>query len=104
MKKSVTWGKVIVFLFVAAALALTAAVQAGTSYEYSPGELNGNSGLAIFRAARYVYHNVRCIYIDGISTITLARAEGSRAIVLPGHHVLKLFYTPSAYGTTYLSE
>jgi len=104
MKKSFTRGKIIVFLFVAAALALTAAVQAGTGYEYSRGELNGNSGLAIFRAADYGYHNGLCIYIDGISIITLARGEGYRAIVRPGHHVLKVLNTPSPYGKTYFTE
>lgn len=64
----------------------------------------GNSGLTIFRAADYGYHNGLCIYIDGIPIVTLARGEGYRAVIRPGHHLLKVLNTPSPYGKTNFTE
>ena len=104
MKNSSSAGKLIIVLFAAVNLAITTAVHAGTGYEYSRGELMGNSGLTIFRAADYGNHNGLCIYIDGIPIVVLARGEGYRAMLRPGHHVLKVVNTPSPYGKTYFTE
>ena len=104
MKECYSSGKLIVLLFVATSLAITAAVRAGSGYDYSRSELMGNSGLTIFRAADYGYQNGLCIYIDGIPIVTLARGEGYRATIRPGHHLLKVMNTPSPYGKTYSTE
>jgi hypothetical protein len=100
MKNSYSAGKFIVVLFATMSLAMTAVMQAGTGYDYSRGELMGNSGLQIFRVADYGYQNGLCIYIDGIPITTLARGEGYRAIVRPGRHLITLMNTPSPYGKT----
>ena len=100
MKNSYSAGKVVTILLGALSLANTAVVQAGTGYDYSRGELMGNSGLQIFRPADYGYQNGLCIYLDGIPITTLARGEGYRAIVRPGRHIITLMNTPSPYGKT----
>jgi len=104
MKKCSWSGKSIVVLFVAANLAVTAAIQAGTGYDYSRSELMGNSGLAIFRCADFGNHIGLAIYIDGIPITTLSRGEGYRAIVRPGHHLLTVTDTPSPYGKTKFTQ
>lgn len=100
MKNSHSTGNLIVLVLAAMNLVITAAAQAGTGYDYSRGELMGNSGLQIFRVADYGYQNGLCIYIDGIPITTLARGEGYRAIVRPGRHLVTLMNTPSPYGKT----
>jgi hypothetical protein len=100
MKKMCASGKLAVLLLLAPVLGMTASVQAGTGYEYPRGELMGNSGLLIWRAADFGNHIGLCIYIDGIPITTLARGEGYRAVVRPGHHMLKVMDTPSPYGKT----
>jgi len=100
MKKCYSGGKLIIFLFLAASFAITASVWAGSGYDYSRGELMGNSGLTIFRAADFGNHLGLCIYIDGIPITTLSRGEGYQAIVRPGHHRLTVTDTPSPYGKT----
>ena len=104
MKNYNSGSKLVVLLFAAINLAVAAAVWAGGGYDYSRGELMGNSGLTIFRAADYGYHNGLCIYIDGIPIVTLARGEGYRAVIRPGHHLLKVLNTPSPYGKTNFTE
>jgi hypothetical protein len=94
-----TW-KLIVLLFATANLALATLAFAGPGYDYSRGELMGNSGLAIFRVADFGYQNGLSIYIDGIPVTTLSLGEGYRAIVRPGRHLLTLTNTPSPYGKT----
>jgi hypothetical protein len=100
MKNSNSAGKLIVFLFAAINLAIAATVSAGPGADYTRGELMGNSGLSIFRAADFGNHLGLCIYIDGIPITTLARGEGYRAIVHPGRHKLTVIDTPSPYGKT----
>ena len=100
MKKCYSGGKVIVLFLVAASFALTASARAGGGYDYSRGELMGNSGLTIFREADFGNHLGLSIYIDGIPITTLARGEGYQAIVRPGHHMLTVTDTPSPYGKT----
>ena len=100
MKKCSWSGKSILVLFVAANLAVTAAIQAGTGYDYSRSELMGNSGLMIWRAADFGNQIGLSIYIDGIPITTLSRGEGYRAVVRPGHHRLTVTDTPSPYGKT----
>lgn len=100
MKNSHSTGTLIVLVLAAINLTIAAAVHAGTGYDYSRGELMGNSGLQIFRVADYGYQNGLCIYIDGIPITTLARGEGYRAIVRPGRHLVTLMNTPSPYGKT----
>jgi len=104
MKNSGSAGKLIAVLFAAMTLTITTAVHGGTGYEYSRSELMGNSGLTIFRVADYGNHNGLCIYIDGIPVTVLSRGEGYRAIIRPGHHVLKVMNTPSPYGKTNYTE
>ncbi len=81
-------------------LAIAAAVSAGGGYDYSRGELMGNSGLMIWRVADFGNHIGLCIYIDGIPITTLSRGEAYQAIVRPGHHLLTVTDTPSPYGKT----
>src|SRR5437879_3076283 len=100
MKKCYLGGKLIVVLFAAMNLATAAAVWAGGGYDYSRGELMGNSGLTIWRAADFGNDLGLSIYIDGIPITTLSRGEGYRAIVRPGHHQLSVTDTPSPYGKT----
>jgi len=100
MKNYNSSSKLIVLLFAAMNLAIVAAVSAGGGYDYSRGELMGNSGLTIFRAADFGNHIGLSIYIDGIPITTLARGEGYQAIVRPGHHRLTVTDTPSPYGKT----
>jgi hypothetical protein len=104
MKKCYSGGKSIVLLFVVAYLAITASVRAGGGYDYSRGELMGNSGLTIFRAADFGNHLGLSIYLDGIPITTLSRGEGYQAIVRPGHHRLTVTDTPSPYGKTRLTH
>ena len=104
MKNYNSGSKLVVLLFAAINLAVAAAVWAGGGYDYSRGELMGNSGLMIWRAADYGYDNGLCIYIDGIPIVTLARGEGYRAIIRPGHHLLRVLNTPSPYGKTRFTE
>ena len=104
MKKSYASGRRIVLLLVATGLAVAAVVQAGTGYDYSRTELMGNSGLVIFRAADFGFLIGLSIYIDGVPITTLARGEGYRAIVRPGHHVLTVLDTPSPYGKTKFTQ
>jgi hypothetical protein len=100
MKNSNSASKLILFAFVVFSLAIVAAVRAGTGAEYSQGELMGNSGLSIFRAADFGNHLGLSIYLDGIPITTLSRGEGYKAIVRPGHHRLTITDTPSPYGKT----
>jgi hypothetical protein len=100
MKKCKWTPKLIVLLSAAANLALATLASAGPGYEYSRGELMGNSGLAIFRVADFGYQNGLSIYIDGIPITTLSLGEGYRAIVRPGRHRLTVTNTPSPYGKT----
>jgi len=100
MKKSLCIPKAIGLVFAAVNLAMVAPLQAGSGYDYSRGELMGNSGLAIFRVADYGYLNGLSIYIDGIPITTLSFGEAYRAIVRPGRHILTVTNTPSPYGKT----
>lgn len=100
MKKIYSNGKLIVLLFGIINLVIVAAIQAGPNTDYSRGELMGNSGLSIFRAADFGTSLGLAILIDGIPVTTLARGEGYRAIVRPGHHRLTITDTPSPYGKT----
>ncbi len=100
MKNYNSSSKLIVLLFAGMNLAIAAAVSAGGGYDYSRGELMGNSGLTIWRAADFGNVIGLCIYIDGIPITTLSRGEGYRAIVRPGHHRLTVTDTPSPYGKT----
>jgi hypothetical protein len=99
MKKIYASGKLIV-LSVALTLGITIAAQAGTGYDYSRGELMGNSGLTIFREADFGNQLGLSISIDGIPITTLSWGEGYRAIIRPGRHVLTVSDTPSPYGKT----
>ena len=99
MKKIYASGKLIVLSLVLS-LGIPMAAQAGTGYEYSRGELMGNSGLAIFREADFGNELGLCISIDGIPITSLSRGEGYRAIVRPGRHVVTVTDTPSPYGKT----
>ena len=100
MKKYHAGGRLIALLFFVASLALTASVRAGAGYDYSRGELMGNSGLTIFRVADFGFQLGLSIYIDGIPVTSLSQGEGYRAIVRPGRHVLTVTDTPSPYGKT----
>ncbi len=100
MKNYNSGSKLVVLLFAAINLATAAAVWAGGGYDYSRGELMGNSGLTIWRAADFGNVIGLSIYIDGIPITTLSRGEGYRAIVRPGHHRLSVTDTPSPYGKT----
>lgn len=104
MKKYHAGGRLIALLFFVASLAITPSVRAGAGYDYSRGELMGNSGLAIFREADYGYQNGLSIYLDGIPITTLARGEGYKAIVRPGRHLLTVANTPSPYGKTKFTQ
>jgi hypothetical protein len=99
MKKCYGTLRLIVILFAVCILGF-APVYAGPGYEYSRGELMGNSGLAIFRVADFGYQNGLSLYIDGIPITTLSLGEGYRAIVRPGRHRLTVTNTPSPYGKT----
>src|SRR5260370_32664481 len=88
MKNYNAGSKLVVLLFAAMNLAIAAAVSAGGGYDYSRGELMGNSGLMIWRVADFGNHIGLCIYIDGIPITTLSRGEAYQAIVRPGHHHL----------------
>jgi hypothetical protein len=100
MKKSLWIPKPVVLVFAAINLAMIATLQAGSGYDYSRGELMGNSGLAIFRVADYGWQNGLSIYIDRIPITTLSKGEAYRAIVRPGRHILTVTNTPSPYGRT----
>src|SRR5713226_5238799 len=100
MKKCYLGGKLIVFLFLAASFAITASVWAGSGYDYSRGELMGNSGLTIFREADFGNQIGLSISIDGIPITTLARGEGYRAVIRPGRHVLAVTATSFPSGKT----
>ena len=103
--KNYNWSnKLVVLLLVAASLVITAAVRAGSGYDYSRSELMGNSGLTIFRGADFGTEIGLSITIDGIPITTLSRGEGYRAVVRPGRHVLKVMDTPSPYGKTKFTE
>src|SRR5260370_18424208 len=104
MKNYNSSSKLIVLLFAGMNLAIAAAVSAGGGYDYSRGELMGNSGLTIWRAADFGNVIGLCIYIDGILITTLSRGEGYRAIVRPGHHRLTVTDTPSPYGNTTITH
>jgi len=104
MKKQYAGGRLVVLLFVTTSLAITAAVRAGTGYDYSRSELMGNSGLVIWRAADFGNDIGLSISIDGIPITTLSRGEAYRAIVRPGHHVLTVTDTPSPYGKTKFTQ
>lgn len=100
MKKTLWIQRVSGLAFAAINLAMVATLQAGSGYDYSRGELMGNSGLAIFRVADYGWQNGLSIYIDRIPITTLSKGEGYRAIVRPGRHVLTVTNTPCPYGKT----
>ena len=93
-----------IFLLLVLMVVGVATTHAGSAADYSRSELMGNSGLFIFREADFGNHQGLCIYIDGIPITTLARGEGYRAIVRPGHHVLTVTNTPSPYGKTKLTH
>jgi len=100
MKKCYSNGGLVTVFFAALSLAVAAAAHAGTGADYSKGELMGNSGLSIFRAADFGWQLGLSISIDGIPITSLSRGEGYRAIVRPGRHVLSVTNTPSPYGKT----
>jgi hypothetical protein len=100
MKKSLWIPKLVVLVFASISLAMVATLEAGSGYDYSRGELMGNSGLAIFRVADYGWQNGLSIYIDRIPITTLSKGEAYRAIVRPGRHILTVTNTPSPYGRT----
>lgn len=100
MKNYNSGSKLIVLLFAATNLAVTAAVSAGSGYDYSRSELMGNSGLTIFREADFGNQLGLSILIDGIPITTLSRGEGYRAVIRPGRHVLTVADTPCPYGKT----
>ena len=103
MKNAVSAGTLVAALFVSMNLAAPTA-QAGTGGEYSRGELMGNSGFALFRAADFCWQLGLAVYLDGIPITTLSRGEAYRAIVRPGHHVLTVTDTPSPYGKTKFTQ
>ena len=99
--KNYNWSsKLGILLLVAANLATMPLVQAGSGYDYSRGELMGNSGLMIFRGADFGNQLGLSILLDGVPITTLSRGEGYRAMVRPGRHVLSVTDTPSPYGKT----
>jgi len=98
MNKCHSRGKFLVLAL--AVLIVPAIAPAGTGAEYSRGELMGNSGLAVFRAADFGWQLGLAVYLDGIPITTLSRGEGYRAIVRPGRHKLTVTNTPSPYGKT----
>jgi hypothetical protein len=100
MKNYTSSSKLIVLLFAAINLVVTAVLQAGGGYDYSRNELMGNSGLTIFREADFGNEMGLSISIDGIPVTTLSRGEGYRAMIRPGRHVLTVTNTPSPYGKT----
>jgi len=100
MKNYTSNSKLIVLLFTAINLVVTAVLQAGGGYDYSRSELMGNSGLTIFRGADFGNQIGLSISIDGIPITTLSWGEGYRAIVRPGRHILTVTDTPSPYGKT----
>jgi len=79
--KNYNSGRLIVLLFTAMNLAVTAAVSAGSGYDYSRSELMGNSGLTIFREPDFGNELGLSILIDGIPITTLSRGEGYRAVI-----------------------
>jgi hypothetical protein len=100
MKNYTSGSRLIVLLFAAINLVVTAVLQAGGGYDYSRSELMGNSGLTIFRGADFGNELGLSISIDGIPITTLSRGEGYRAIIRPGRHILTVTDTPSPYGKT----
>ena len=100
MKNYNSTSKLIALLFAAMNLVISSAIYAGPSYDYSPRELMGNSGLAIFREPDFGNEIGLSISIDGIHVTTLSRGEGYRAMIRPGRHVLTVTDTPSPYGKT----
>jgi hypothetical protein len=100
MKNYTSGSRLIVLLFAAINLVVTAVLQAGGGYDYSRSELMGNSGLTIFRGADFGNQIGLSISIDGIPITTLSWGEGYRAIIRPGRHILTVTDTPSPYGKT----
>jgi hypothetical protein len=100
MKNYTSGSRLIVLLFAAISLLVTAVLQAGGGYDYSRSELMGNSGLTIFRGADFGNQIGLSISIDGIPITTLSWGEGYRAIIRPGRHILTVTDTPSPYGKT----
>ena len=100
MKNYTSGSRLIVLLFAAINLVVTAVLQAGGGYDYSRSELMGNSGLTIFRGADFGNQLGLSISIDGIPITTLSWGEGYRAVVRPGRHILTVTDTPSPYGKT----
>jgi hypothetical protein len=100
MKNYTSGSRLIVLLFAAISLVVTAVLQAGGGYDYSRSELMGNSGLTIFRGADFGNQIGLSISIDGIPITTLSWGEGYRAIIRPGRHILTVTDTPSPYGKT----
>jgi hypothetical protein len=100
MKNYTSGSRLIVLLFAAINLVVTAILQAGGGYDYSRSELMGNSGLTIFRGADFGNQIGLSISIDGIPITTLSWGEGYRAIIRPGRHILTVTDTPSPYGKT----
>jgi hypothetical protein len=100
MKQSQVGGKLLLFLSIVACLAISPAARAGAGYDYSQGELMGNSGLTIFREADFGTQLGLCISIDKIPITTLMRGQGYRALIRPGRHVVSVTDTPSPYGRT----
>jgi hypothetical protein len=99
------WTSKLIVLFLAAvALGLAAKAIAGSGYDYSRGELMGNSGLTIFREAAYGYQDGLAIYLDGVPITTLCQGYAYRAIVRPGRHLLTIANTPSPYGKTKFTQ
>src|ERR1700716_3107640 len=100
MKNYTSGSRLIVLLFAAINLVVTAVLQAGGGYDYTRSELMGNSGLTIFREADFGNEMGLSISIDGIPVTTLSRGEGYRAMIRPGRHVVTITNTPSPYGKT----
>ncbi len=100
MKKCTLTPRLISFVLAVACLGMAGKAIAGSGYDYSRGELMGNSGLTIFREADYGNQNGLSVFLDGVPVTTLSRGEGYRAIIRPGRHIITVSNTPSPYGKT----
>ena len=100
MKKCDSLGKWMILTLALFGLAGAKIASAGSEFDYSRGQLMGNSGLIVWRAADFGTQLGLCLYIDGVPVTTLVRGEAYRAILRPGHHKLTVTDTPSPYGKT----
>ena len=100
MKKRDSLGKWMILALALFSLALARIASAGSGFDYSRGELMGNSGLIVWRAADFGTNLGLSLYIDGVPITTLVRGEAYRAVIVPGRHKLTVTDTPSPYGKT----